>query len=205
MGAGERTAWLEALADIGRSLRALVVLTLLLGVAYPLVMTGLGGLLWSHQAHGSLVKVGGRVVGSELIGQVFAGNSAYFQSRPSSSGYEAAGTGASNLGPNSADLSDRQRLELRAYLARERPYLPTLTAAEVPPEAVTASASGVDPDIAVGDAHIQAHRVARVRQVSLAMIDEVIARNTHQAAGGLFGPASVNVLELNLALDRLRP
>ncbi len=182
---------------------ALVVFTVLLGVAYPLAITGVAQVLWPHQANGSRVTdAGGRLVGSALIGQDFAGRPEYFQSRPSASGYDPTVTGASNLGPNSARLSDEIAARLAAYLRRERPYDPALRAAAVPADAVTASASGVDPDISLANARIQAHRVAAVRHLAAATVLRLIDAHTDASPGGLFGPASVNVLALNLALDR---
>jgi potassium-transporting ATPase KdpC subunit len=182
---------------------AVVVLTVLLGLAYPLAITGVSQVLWSNQANGSQVQERGRVVGSSLIGQSFAGDPAYFQSRPSASGYNPAQTAASNLGPNSARLRDELAARTVAYLRRERPYDSRLTAATVPADAVTASGSGVDPDVSVANARIQAYRVAAVRHVPLTVVLRLIAAHTDSLAGGLFGADAVNVLALNLALDAL--
>lgn len=191
------------LRQLRSAVLALVVFTALLGLAYPLAITGLGQLLWSHQANGSRVSVHGRLVGSSLIGQDFAGQLGDFQSRPSAAGYDPARTAASNLGPNEATLADALRARLAAYLRRERPYDPGLTAAAVPADAVTASASGVDPAISLANARIQAHRVAAARGLPLARVQALVAAHTEDAAGGLFGPGAVNVLALNLALDSL--
>jgi len=180
---------------------ALVIFTLLLGLLYPLTLTGAGQLLWPHQANGSRIERRGRVVGSALIGQDFDGRPRYFQSRPSASAYDPARTAASNLGPNSATLTSELRARLAAFLRRERPYDPALTAAAVPADALTASASGVDPDISLANARIQAHRVAAVRGLALSTVLKLIAAHGEGAAGGLFGPTSVNVLALNLALE----
>ncbi len=180
---------------------AIVVFTVLLGLAYPLAMTGVAQLLWSHEANGSQVDRDGRAVGSLLIGQDFAGQSRYFQSRPSASAYDPAQTAASNLGPNSAGLRDEIQVRLATFVRRERPYDRGLTAALVPPDAVTASGSGVDPDISLADARIQAHRVAAVRHLQLDSVLRLITDDADSSAGGLFGPATVNVLALNLALD----
>ena len=191
------------LGQLRSSVLAVVVLTVLLGLGYPLVITGVSQVLWSHQANGSKVQLDGRTVGSSLIGQDFAGDPAYFQSRPSASGYNPANTAASNLGPNSARLSDEIRVRLQAYLRRERPYDPGLTVSEVPADAITASGSGVDPDISVADARIQAHRVAAVRHLRLASVLRIVSAHTDSSVVGLFGPDAVNVLAVNLALDGL--
>ena len=182
---------------------AVVLLSALLGLAYPLAITGVAQVLWSHQANGSQVHQRGRVVGSSLIGQSFASDPAYFQSRPSASGYNPAQTAASNLGPNSAQLRDQIRGRVAAYLRRERPYDPGLTAATVPADAVTASGSGVDPNISVANARIQAHRIAAVRHLPLPVVLRLIAEHTNSSAAGLFGPDAVNVLAVNLALDAI--
>ena len=189
------------LRQLRSSVLAIVVLTLLLGLAYPLVITGLAQVLWPHQANGSRVERDGRLVGSLLIGQDFGGDPRYFQSRPSVTGDDPAVAAASNLGPNSARLAAEVRARLQAYLRREGPYDPGLTAAAVPADAVTASGSGVDPDISRANATIQAHRVAAVRRLPLAEVMRLVAEHTDGTPGGLFGPASVNVLALNLALD----
>jgi K+-transporting ATPase ATPase C chain len=192
------------LRQLRSSLQAVIVLTLLLGLAYPLVITGLAQVLWPHQANGSRVEQDGRLVGSLLIGQDFRDQERYFQSRPSASVYDAVATAASNLGPNSRRLSLEIRQRLGAFLRREGPYNPGLTDAAVPADAVTASGSGVDPGISIANAAIQAHRVAAVRGLPLAAVMRLVAEHTDRLAGGLFGPGSVNVLALNLALDAAR-
>ena len=138
----------EAVLMLGQLRSAVVtvlVLTVLLGLAYPLAITGVAQVLWSGQANGSRVKEHGRTVGSLLIGQDFAGDLRYFQSRPSASAYDPAQTSASNLGPNSEPLEHEIRARVAAFLGRERPYDPGLTVAAIPVDAVTASGSGVDP------------------------------------------------------------
>lgn len=192
------------LRQLRSSLLAVLVLTLLLGLAYPLVITGLAQVLWPHQANGSRVERHGRTVGSLLIGQDFGGDPRYFQSRPSATADNPAVTAASNLGPNSARLSLEISSRLRAFLRREQPYDPGLTSASVPADAVTASGSGVDPEISMANAAIQAHRIAAVRGLLLAAVMNLVAAHTDGLAGGLFGPISVNVLALNLALDAAR-
>jgi K+-transporting ATPase ATPase C chain len=189
------------LRQLRSSLLAVIVLIVLLGLAYPLAITGLAQVFWPQQANGSRVELEGRLVGSLLIGQDFRGNPRYFQSRPSASADDPAVTEASNLGPNSVTLSLEVRSRLRAFLRREGPYDPGLTAAAVPADAVTASGSGVDPDISTANAAIQAHRVAAVLGLSLTEVMRLVAEHTHGPTGGLFGPSSVNVLALNLALE----
>lgn len=183
---------------------AVLILCILLGLAYPLAITGLAQLLFAHQANGSLIEDHRRAVGSTLIAQDFAGQERYFQSRPSASGYDPSRTAASNLGPSSRRLSKQIKDRLDAYLRRERAYDPGLSATAVPPDAITASGSGVDPGISVANARIQAHRVAAVRRLPLVYVDGLIAKHIESSAGGLFGEEAVNVLALNLALDRGR-
>jgi len=188
--------------DLTTAALAVILLTLLLGVAYPLATTGIAQLAFPGAANGSRVEVGGRVVGSRLIGQDFQGRRRYFQSRPSVTGYSADVTYFDNLGPNSRKLSRLFARELAAYLRRERPYDPGLAAAEVPVDATATSASGVDPQISVANARIQAHRVAAVRGLRLRRVLALVDGHTEGRFLGLFGEAGVNVLELNLALDR---
>jgi K+-transporting ATPase ATPase C chain len=184
---------------------AIVLLTLLLGVAYPLLTTGVSQVLFPNAANGSKVEVDGKVVGSKLIGQDFRGLPRYFQGRPSATEYSADVTYFNNLGPNNRELSEFFRKELTGYLSRERRYDPGLTAAEVPVDAVTTSASGVDPQISEANARIQAHRVAAVRGLPLRRVLDLVSANTEGRSLALFGEPGVNVLELNLALDKTPP
>jgi K+-transporting ATPase ATPase C chain len=181
---------------------AIVLLTLVLGIAYPLLTTGVSQVLFSNAANGSRVEVDGRLVGSELIGQDFRGLPRYFQGRPSVTEYSADVTYFNNLGPNDEELSEFFEEGLKTYLARERRYDPGLTAADVPVDAVTTSASGVDPHISEANARIQAHRVAGVRGLPLARVLDLIGEHTDGRFLGLFGEPGVNVLQLNLSLDR---
>jgi K+-transporting ATPase ATPase C chain len=183
---------------------AIVLLTLLLGVVYPLLTTGISQILFPNAAHGSKIEVDGRVVGSKLIGQDFRDLPRYFQSRPSATEYSADVTYFNNLGPNNRELSEFFAQELRTYLARERRYDSDLAAAEVPVDAVTTSASGVDPQISEANARIQAHRVAAVRGLPLRRVLDLVSANTEGRFLALFGEPGVNVLELNLALDETR-
>jgi potassium-transporting ATPase KdpC subunit len=196
---------------------AIVAISLAFGLAYPLAMTGAGQTVFGGAADGSLVKRDGKVVGSRLIGQDFSrdtgrkdkdGNAIlapdlrYFQSRPSATGYSPSATFFNNLGPNQQDLADLLEANLKTYLDRERAATPGLRAGQVPSDAVTTSASGVDPDISEANARIQANRVAQRRGLSRARVLKLIDDHTSHPLLGLAGKGSVNVLELNLALDR---
>jgi potassium-transporting ATPase KdpC subunit len=196
---------------------AILVFTVVLGVAYPLAMTGISQVAFPSKADGSQVKVDGKVVGSRLIGKAFVidtgkkdsdGNPItrpdpkYFQPRPSQTDYSATGTFFSNRGPNSAVGRFFFRDALASYLALERPYDRGLTAAKVPVDAVTTSGSGVDPHISKANAAIQAHRIAAVRRLPLDRVNKLIADNTDGRFLGVIGEPGVNVLELNLALDK---
>ncbi len=184
-----------------------VVMTVLVGFAYPLVVMGVGHLGWSSQADGSLVSRGDRVVGSSLIGQEFTDRSGeplpqYFQPRPSAAGagYDPSSSGASNLGPSNPKLADE--VARRAGDYRRFNGLPA--AAAVPVDAVTASGSGLDPDISPANSADQAPRVARARGLPLSEVLALVRANTITRPLGFLGEDSVNVLELNLALDRVR-
>ena len=189
--------------DLVTSAIAIVALTVLFGVAYPLLVTGAGQALFPDRAGGSFVERGGRAVGSRLIAQDFKHDPRYFQPRPSpTTSYNPSATAFGNLGPNSEAGRRVFATNLAAYLGLERRYTPGLTAAAVPVDAVTDSASGVDPHISRANAGIQAHRVAAVRRLPLARVDSLIASNTDDRSLGILGEPGVNVLELNLALDR---
>jgi K+-transporting ATPase ATPase C chain len=183
--------------DLTTSLLAIVVLTLLLGLAYPLLTTGVAQVLWPSEADGSLVQRGGRIVGSSLIGQDFGRDPRYFQSRPSATEYSGNVTHFNNLGPNSKALRDLFRENLAEYLELN----PGLSAADVPPDAVQTAASGVDPHISEANARIQARGGAEERGLALARVLELVDDNTDGRALGVLGEPGVNLLELNLALD----
>jgi K+-transporting ATPase ATPase C chain len=191
--------------DLVSSVLGIVVLTIVLGLAYPLVVTGIGQVAFPDKANGSLIKVDGRVVGSKLIAQNFKRNPRYFQERPSTAtNYSAAGSAFTNLGPNSKAARETFKKNLAAYLGLERPYNPGLSAGNVPIDAVTSSASGIDPQISVTNARIQAHRVAKVRGLPLPTVDKLVDNYTDGRFIGVFGERGVNVLQLNLALDALQ-
>lgn len=188
------------LTDLKTALRPAVALTLLfaalLGIVYPLAVTGAAQLLFPHQANGSLIRdAGGRVIGSELIGQRFA-SPAYFAGRPSAaaSGYDAMASSGSNLGPASAALAERVRQDVAA-----------LGGGQVPVDLVTTSASGLDPDISPAAARFQAPRVAAARGLPVARVQALVAAQTEQPLLGILGEPRVNVLALNRALDRIAP
>ncbi len=191
--------------DLLNSVLGVVVLTVVLGLAYPLVFTGVAQVLFPNKADGSRVTQNGRVVGSSLIAQNFGHDPNYFHSRPSQTGYDPSVTGFSNNGPNSKAEKQEVQKNLAAYLKMEGPYNPGLTDAGVPVDAITQSASGVDPHISVANARIQAHRIAAVRHLDLARVNQLIDDNTDGRGLGVFGEPGVNVLELNLALDKEAP
>lgn len=189
--------------DLLTSLIAVVVLTLVLGLAYPLAVTGIAQVVFPGQANGSKVTLDGRTVGSSLIGQDFKGDPAYFQSRPSATEYAPNVTFFANVGPNSVEGREEVRENLAAYLELNKPYDESLARRGVPADAVTNSASGVDPQISEANARIQAHRVAAVRGIPLAKVEDLVTAHTNGRDLGLLGEPGVNVLELNIALDEL--
>jgi potassium-transporting ATPase KdpC subunit len=211
--------------DIVTSVIGIVVLTLVLGVLYPLVITGVSQVAFPGNANGQRIYVGGKLVGSKIIGQQFAdqvvkrgkpqvdknGNPVtnpdprYFQSRPSATvpAYNGAASTFSNLGPNNTATEQAIAANIQAYIALEKPYVPGLTAAQVPVDAANTSGSGLDPDISVANADIQAHRIAAVRHLPMTRVAGLISTYTHGRGLGFSGEPGVNVLQLNLALNRL--
>jgi K+-transporting ATPase ATPase C chain len=190
--------------DIRSACIAIVVMTIVLGLLYPLAITGIGQVAFPNTADGSTVKVDGKVVGSKLIGQDFSTGpdaNRWFQSRPSVTGYAPNATFFNNRGPNQATLAVQQRRFVLDYLQRERPYDPGLKASDVPPDAATTSASGVDPQISLANARIQAARVAKVRGLPIDRVRALIDEHTDGRFAGVLGEPGVNVLELNIALD----
>jgi potassium-transporting ATPase KdpC subunit len=211
--------------DLLTSVLAVVVLTIGLGLIYPLAVTGVAQVAFPGRANGSKIERDGKLLGSRLIAKdfrkpvlgpdgkpkvdadgnpVLVADPRFFQSRPSTAtSYSAEASAFTNLGPNSKDARDTFKSNLDGYLALERPYDPALTAAHVPVDAVTSSGSGVDPQISPANADIQAHRIAAVRHLPLATVSRLIDDNTDGRSLGVFGEPGVNVLELNLALDSL--
>ena len=183
-------------------LRIKILMTVLLGVVYPLVITGLCQVFFPRQANGSLITAGDRVVGSELIGQNFT-RPEYFQGRPSAAGtdgYDATASSGSNYGPTNQKLIDRVKGSVERF-RRENPD----HQGSIPADLVTASSSGLDPHLSPESAHAQAPRVARARGVPGDQINLLISRFTEGSDLGLLGEPRVNVLKLNLALDRQFP
>jgi K+-transporting ATPase ATPase C chain len=212
--------------DIVTSILAMIVLTILLGLVYPLVITGVSQVAFPGNANGQKVYVKGKLIGSKIIGQSFQqpvigkngkpeekeeelvteADPKYFQSRPSATeggAYNAAASTFSNRGPNDKVTEEDDAENIKAYLELEKPYDPALTTAQIPVDAVNTSASNLDPEISPANARIQAHRVAAKRGLSLSVVDELVAKYTDSRGLGFSGEPGVNVLELNLALDRL--
>ncbi|HEY8053379.1 MAG TPA: potassium-transporting ATPase subunit KdpC [Steroidobacteraceae bacterium] len=191
----------EITAALRPALLMLLVMTVLTGIVYPLVVTGIAQLVFPRQAAGSLVSRGGQAIGSTLIGQSFT-NSRYFWSRLSATTpqpYNGTASGGSNLGPLNPALLDAVKARLAALRAADPG-----NSSPVPVDLVTASASGLDPDISVAAARYQAARVARARGLPTARVQALIAAHTAGRLLGLLGEPRVNVLELNLALDALK-
>jgi K+-transporting ATPase ATPase C chain len=191
------------LRDLKSASIAVVVITLVFGLAIPALFTGFAQVAFSSQANGSLIKVHGEVVGSRLAAQAFT-KPQYFHERPSATTppYNAGGTTFANLGPTNPALAKTIKQQAAAILKLERPYNPGLTIHDIPVDAVTTSGSGIDPDISPAYAQLQARRVAALRHQPLATIERLIKQHTDGRSLGFFGEPGVNVLELNLALDR---
>jgi K+-transporting ATPase ATPase C chain len=218
--------------DIVTSIIGIVLFTVLLGIVYPLAITGVSQVAFPGDSNGQQIHLDGKLVGSKLIGQNFGTpvlekngkvkevkgavvtepDSRYFQSRPSATeggADNAAASTFSNHGPNSVKTKEADEENIKAYLelnmnpTTKSEYDPGLTVAKIPVDAVNSSASGLDPEISPANAWIQAHRIAAVRRLSLATVDGLIAKYTSGRGLGFSGEEGVNVLELNLALDRL--
>jgi K+-transporting ATPase ATPase C chain len=191
------------LRDAIRSLVAVVAFTIICGVAYPAVVWAIGQGAFNAQANGSIVKVNGKPVGSSMIGQTFT-SARYFHPRPTALAvngkefYDASTSGGSNLGPNSKDLATLVAGRLKAI---EKAY--GVTASQVPADMVTASFSGLDPDISVQNARIQARVVARARGIAVSKVLDLISKRTADPTLGFLGTTRINVLDLNLALDKI--
>jgi K+-transporting ATPase ATPase C chain len=189
----------NTLKHIGTSVLFTLVTVIVFGLIYPLLMTGISQALFPHQANGSLVSVNGKVVGSDIIGQLWT-KPPYFAGRPSAAGkgYDPTATGGTNLGPTSKKLI----ASTRATLANLRKQNPNATI-PVPMDLVTSSGSGIDPDISPEGAYYQAPRVAQARGLRVADVNRLIAHHIRGRTLGFLGEPRVNVLELNLALDAL--
>jgi K+-transporting ATPase ATPase C chain len=218
--------------DTITSVLAVIVFAILLGLVYPLVITGISQVAFPGDANGQQIHLDGKLVGSKIIGQSFTSpvigkngkpeekegelvtepDTRYFQSRPSATeggADNAAASTFSNHGPNSVKTKEADEENIKAYLelntnpSTKTEYDPGLTAAKIPVDAVNSSASGLDPEISKANAWIQAYRIAAVRDLSLATVDGLVAKYTSGRGLGFSGEEGVNVLELNLALDRL--
>jgi len=191
------------LRELRSTFIAVVVFTIVLGLAYPAVMTGFAQVAFPNRADGSLIEVDGRVVGSKLAAQAFT-KPEYFHPRPSATAppYNAVATTFANLGPTSPELAKAVRDNAQAILKLEAPYNRALTIGDIPVDAVTTSASGIDPDISPANARLQSPRVAAVRKLPLSTVERLVDENTHGRSLGFLGEPGVNVLDLNLALDR---
>src|SRR5262245_39790112 len=187
-----------------RALIATIVLVILTGLVYPLAMTAFAQVALRGDADGSLVQRDGTDVGSSMIGQAWAGNE-WFYGRPSAVDYDANTSSGTNLGPTSRPLSDDIARRISQILKLEGPYTSGLTTAQIPVDLLTASASGLDPDISPAAAAFQAPRIAAVRHLSLDQVQQLIDQHTSGKTLGFLGQAHVNVLELNLALDARAP
>lgn len=184
------------LAQARAAIVSIALFTFLLGVAYPLLITGIGQGLMPYQANGSLIRSGGRVIGSELIGQTFA-RPEYLHPRPSAAGangYDASASSGSNMGPLNEDLAKRVKDGAEALRANG-------AVGPLPADAVTASGSGLDPHISPANAELQAARIAQARGASLDKVRAVIGNQTESRSLGVLGQPRVNVLKANLALD----
>jgi potassium-transporting ATPase KdpC subunit len=204
--------------DLVPSIVAVVLFTVVLGLVYPLVMTGVSQLLFPGKADGSRIERDGATVGSELIAQGYTKtvevkdgketfertvrDPLFFQPRPSITGYSGDVTYFNNLGPNNRELKNYFVKQINRYIAMEGDFVPGgLTAADVPVDAVTTSASGVDPHISEANARLQANRISELRGIELDRVNELIEGNTAGRALGFLGEPGVNVLELNLDVD----
>lgn len=185
----------------GTSIRMTIVSVILLGLVYPFVMTGIAQVIFPNQANGSLVRANGRVVGSDIVGQLWT-KPQYFHGRPSAAGkgYDPTQTGGTNLGPTSKKLIDTTKVTI-AQVEKENPA----QSGPPPMDLITSSASGVDPDISPEGAYYQAARVAQARGMPVDQVDELIAKHVQGRTFGFLGEPRVNVMALNLALDETRP
>ena len=188
--------------QLGTGFRMMLVLTVLTGLLYPGVVTGLCQVFFPARANGSLVVANGHAIGSELIGQNFK-RPEYFQPRPSAAGndgYDPTASGASNLGPTSQKLADRVKDSVASFRKNNPDYT-----GPIPADLVTSSGSGLDPDISPASAEAQAARIAKARGIPVEQVQDLIAAHTQGRDLGFLGEPRVNVLEINRALDQAAP
>ena len=188
--------------QLGTGFKMMLVLTVLTGLLYPGVVTGLCQVFFPARANGSLVVANGHAIGSELIGQNFK-RPEYFQPRPSAAGndgYDPTASGASNLGPTNQKLADRVKDSVASFRKNNPGYT-----GPIPADLVTSSASGLDPDISPASAEAQAARIAKARGIPVEQVRNLIAGHTQGRDLGFMGDPRVNVLEINLALDQAAP
>jgi K+-transporting ATPase ATPase C chain len=183
---------------IGPAIRLTLVLLVILSVIYPLVIAGVGRLT-PGGGKGETVSVNGKAVGYALVGQKFT-EDRYFNSRPSAVDYNAAGSGGSNKGPSNPDYLKAVQARIDTFLVHN----PGVKKEEIPVELVTASGSGLDPDLSPAAAKIQVARIAKIRSISADRLNQLVDEHTQGPLFGLFGPSTVNVLKLNVALDGLK-
>ncbi len=185
------------------AIKMTIVLTVMTGLIYPIVMTGISATLFPRQAQGSLIARNGQVIGAEIIGQKFSAPG-YFHSRPSAAGdkgYDASASSGSNLGPTNKALIEAVKSRLKGVLEEN----PGTTADQVPIDLVTASGSGLDPEISPAAAQVQIARVAKVRGIAKEQVQRLVEQATRGRWMGILGEPGVNVLQLNLALDEAAP
>lgn len=188
--------------EFGTSLRVTILSIVLFGFIYPLAMTGIAQAIFPKEANGAMVSAGGKIVGSDIIGQLWT-KPYYFHGRPSAAGkngYDPTATAGTNLGPTSKKLIDATKATIEA-LKKENPD----ARGALPIDLVTSSASGIDPDISPAAAYYQAPRVAKARGIAVTTVNSIIARETKPRTWGILGEERINVLALNLALDAAAP
>jgi K+-transporting ATPase ATPase C chain len=190
---------MNMLKELRSAILITFVLTIITGILYPLAVTGIAQTIFHKQANGSLIERDGKVIGSEIIGQNFA-KPEYFPPRPSQNSYDAANSGGSNLGPTNPALADRLKKDAETFRKDNPEYT-----GPIPADAITASGSGLDPEISPANAISQAARVAKARGASTDAVQNLVAINTKQRDLGVLGEPRVNVLKLNMALDQAYP
>jgi K+-transporting ATPase ATPase C chain len=190
---------MNMLKELKTAILITFILTIITGILYPLAITGIAQTIFHKQANGSLIERDGKVIGSEIIGQNFT-KPEYFHPRPSQNSYDAANSGGSNLGPTNPALADRLKKDGETFRRDNPDYT-----GPIPADAITASGSGLDPEISPANALAQAARVAKARGASTDAMQSLVAVNTQQRNLDVLGEPRVNVLKLNMALDQAYP